>query len=125
LLLVGGVLYIALGQLLVSLIPNGGALPFLGNQTGADAGGVLPFFSLITGYMGILIIVVALAAFAGFFMLWKMKKTGWIIITILGVVSIIFALMGYNADNIISLVAEVAIVGAVIGYLFVKRHVFV
>jgi hypothetical protein len=58
-------------------------------------------------------------------MLWKMKKTGWIIITILGVVSIIFALMGYNADNIISLVAEVAIVGAVIGYLFVKRHVFV
>jgi len=33
--------------------------------------------------------------------------------------------MGYNADNVISLAAEVAVVGVVIGYLFVKRHVFV
>jgi hypothetical protein len=125
LLLVGGILYVALGQFLAELIPISGAIPFLGNQTGADAGGVLSFFGLISGFLGILIIVIALAAFAGFFLLWKMKKMGLIIIAVLGMLSIIYALMGYNADNVISLAAEVAVVGVVIGYLFVKRHVFV
>jgi hypothetical protein len=125
LLLVGGILYVALGQFLAELIPISGAIPFLGNQTGADAGGVLSFVGLISGFLGILIIVIALAAFAGFFLLWKMKKIGLIIIAVLGMLSIIYALMGYNADNVISLAAEVAIIGVVIGYLFVKRHVFV
>ncbi len=100
-----------------------GNFTMLGNETA-------PFGSEILGafisYLGFAFIIMGILELVGFILLLKMKRIGWIIIMILGILQII----GYLFPSLISFTFDVTSIPIlllwiiVVGYLFMKRKLF-
>ncbi|NIO20204.1 MAG: hypothetical protein GTN76_05525 [Candidatus Aenigmarchaeota archaeon] len=78
--------------------------------------------SIITlfGFLGYILIIIAIANFIGFYLLLKMKRTGWVIVTVMGIISIILGIASFGIDSLVSIIISAVIVG----YLFMKRKLF-
>ena len=107
--MIGGIFAIVLGIFIILL---GAAFSGLFGPLSLVIGGLIGFFAIILG----LILLVAN------WLLWKMKKVGWIIIMILYSLGLIFSLMSVftNLASIINII----IYGLVIFYLYKNRNLF-
>lgn len=72
-------------------------------------------------FMGYIFIVIALIDFVALYLLLKMKKTGWILVTLMEIITIILGVMVLSMTNILGIVLAIVIVI----YLFTKRKIFV
>ena len=81
--------------------------------------------------IGVISIIMGIVGLVAFYLLLKMKRTGWIIVTVLGViqiaVSLIPSLMSFSIEGLLNLntILPIAIWVIIIGYLFAKRNLFV
>jgi len=92
-------------------------LLFSGNHTGLLGTGIMPFL----GIVGIMFVILALVEFAGYYLLWKMKKLGWLLMTTGGVITLLLYAISFSVDYLIS----IALLLVVIAYLLLKRKLFV
>jgi uncharacterized membrane protein HdeD (DUF308 family) len=70
--------------------------------------------------LGILATAVGIVDMIAFYLLLKMKRSGWIIVTAMGIISIALNLISFTAAGIISIALWVVI----LVYLFTKRRLF-
>lgn len=125
LMLLAGILIVFLGQILgqtIGSLPLGNeALPLLGNETGLmNMEEIGSFFGLSSGFLGMIFIALAIVDFAGFYLLWKMKRVGWILVTAVGIIMIIPYVLNFSINSLILIVPAAAI----IVYLLIKRKLF-
>ena len=66
-------------------------------------------------------IIIALIDFVALYLLLKMKKTGWILVTLMEIITIILGVLVLSMTNILGIVLAFIIVI----YLFTKRKLFV
>ena len=77
-------------------------------------------------FSGILMLVVLVSVISGmvglvgFYLLFKMKKTGWIIIFAIGIISVAGSLMMFNIFNMFDIIFWVL----VLAYLWTKKDLF-
>jgi len=76
---------------------------------------------LLFSLLGFMMIIFGVVGLIAFYLLLKMKKMGSIIVTIVGIVSIIQSLISFNINNVLGIVLWVII----IAYLWTKRNIFV
>jgi hypothetical protein len=120
LMLFAGVLIVFLGQFFDQIM---GVLP-LGNETfplnitGLTGAGE---FGSLSGFLGMAFIILAIVDFAGFYLLWKMKKIGWIIITVVGVLTITLYAINFSINYIVSII----LFAVIVVYLLTQRKLFV
>ncbi|HLD48784.1 MAG TPA: hypothetical protein VJB11_00300 [archaeon] len=111
--LIGGIMLLGIG----TLIGGASFSANLGNTTiSANTGGLGILFSLFA----IIPLISGIIGFIAFYLLMKMKKTGFFIVIILGLISIVMGIISSVMNNIISIV----IWGVIIGYLLMKRKIF-
>ena len=124
-ILFAGYLIFSVGQLVGGTVTQNAA--FFGNETGL-MGGIGSFISLLSGYMGIILIILALVTFVGFSLLWRMKKAGWIIVIVIGIIAIISNLtdlLNFNLDKInVFTICYIVLWAVIIVYLSAKRKLF-
>jgi hypothetical protein len=120
LLIAAGILILTIGPL-VGVGPgyDNGSLP--GNQTGFPGTGVTGMLSIFSGVMFLLLGTVE---FAGFLLLWKMKKIGWFIVTAVGLITIAMNLVSNLASFDINSILIVVLVVLITSYIFTKRKLF-
>lgn len=118
LLLVAGIFSVFLGEFFAGFEP----LTYdVGNQTIlSDLEGFEVLVSMLS-FMGYIFIVIALIDFVALYLLLKMKKTGWILVTLMEIITIILGVMVLSMTNILGIVLAIVIVI----YLFTKRKIFV
>jgi hypothetical protein len=95
----------------------------LGDQTVLDTPLLIPTEQVVflVNLMAYLSIVISIIYIVGFYLLLKMKRIGWIIITIMGMIAIILDVLSLSITNIPS----IAVVAIILIYLFTKRKLFV
>ena len=71
--------------------------------------------------VGVIFLVLGIVDLIAYIMLFKMKRIGWLLVTVLGVISI---LMGIATD-VMSNVITIVITALIIIYLYTKRQLFV
>jgi hypothetical protein len=101
----------------------------LGSVTGgtaeADLGSAFGALGSFVMLISITSMVIGIVAFIAFFMLLKMKKIGWWMVIILGLISIAIPFLQLNVDVIIGNVLTFVIWGVIIVYLVLKKNLFV
>ncbi len=107
--ILGGVVFLGLG----GLVAVAGAGATMDAALIAGLSGMVMVF-------GVAFLVIGIISLIGFIMLLKMKKIGWILVTIFGIISIIMSLISNPIGNIISIV----ITAIIIIYLYTKRQLF-
>lgn len=121
-----GILFSILGLLGGITLLGLSGLDMLGGLTG-DAGNpileLLGFGGLVTGTI---VLVINIAALVGFYMLFRMKRLGWILVMITGVISVILGLLSLvQSFAIFGLTFPLTLVWLVIvAYLFLEREIF-
>lgn len=81
--------------------------------------------------LGLITIIMGVVGLVTFYLLLKMKRTGWIIVTFLGViqiaVSLIPSMISFSIEGLLNLntILPIAIWVVIIAYLFTKRNLFV
>jgi len=113
--LVSGILFIGVS----SLFGGMGSVSF-GNETASmvvDMG----IFGTLFGMLGYILIIIAIVGFVGFYLLLKMKKIGWILTTVIGIIFMTLNILNFSLTSILVIVFWAVI----IGYLFTKRKLFV
>jgi len=87
------------------------------------------FLSSLIGILGIVYIALAIVNLVAYYLLFKMKRTGWIIVIITGIISIagilIIGMDWGSSTSIMSFVIVIPLTLLIIGYLFMKRKLFV
>jgi len=93
-----------------------------GNQTVIDSPLLIPAQQIVflVNLMVYLSIVISIIYIVGFYLLLKMKRIGWIIITIMGMIAIVLDVLSFSITNILN----IAVVAVIIIYLFTKRKLF-
>jgi hypothetical protein len=71
--------------------------------------------------IGVVYIILGIVELIAYIMLFKMKRIGWIIVTVLG---IIFIIMGL-AQDVMSNIISVVITAIILIYLYTKRQLYV
>jgi hypothetical protein len=100
---------------------------------GISVGGLSGASSLLGGLGSLLTIISLIPLVTGaiglvaFYLLLKMKRIGWIIVTVLGIISIVLSviqavLVGFD---IFSIALGVGLWAIILGYLWTKRKLFV
>ena len=118
LLLIAGVFSVFLGGFFADLEPFSYDL---GNQTIISGLEGFEMLGPILSFMGYIFIIIALIDFVALYLLLKMKKTGWILVTLMEIITIIFGVLVLSMTNIVGIVLAIIIVI----YLFTKRKLFV
>lgn len=124
LMLFAGVLMIFMGNLFgdmgMFLVENQNTF-LLGNQTGMLLG--LGEVGSLLGFLGPIFIVIAIVEFVGFFLMWKMKKIGWIIVVAAGIATMAIYVLSLGGIDYMMLIYA-ALTAVVIIYLLMKRKLF-
>jgi len=116
-----GVTILSILGILVSLliILSGVTLAGLSGMVGSAMNlGILTGNAMI---VGVIFLVLGIVDLIAYIMLFKMKRIGWLLVTVLGVISI---LMGIATD-VMSNVITIVITALIIIYLYTKRQLFV
>lgn len=113
----GAILVLFSGILLAGLGGLMGGLTSGDETVSMDLGGL----GSLLGLFGYVFIIIGIVDFVGFYLLLKMKRIGWIIITVMGIIFIAMNVINFSVNNILGIVLWVII----IGYLFMKRKLFV
>ncbi len=115
-----GVTVICVLGFILSILLLLGGIAALG--VGAVAGGTLgSTVGALFGVLGVIVLIIGVVGLVAFWLLLKMKKIGWILVTVIGILSII--------TNLISVINAGAVVGIVLWliiilYLYKKRALF-
>lgn len=120
LLLIAGVFSVFLGGLFADFDLAGFDLT-LENQTILSGFEGFEALGPILSFMGYIFIIIALIDFVALYLLLKMKKTGWILVTLMEIITIILGVLVLSMTNILGIVLAIIIVI----YLFTKRKLFV
>jgi len=117
-LLLSGILLTGIG----GIIGNIGLPGMLGNETASiTLGGFGSLLGPLLDLMGFVLIALAVIYFAGFYLMLKMEKTGFVLVIVLGLVQIIGGAMSFSMNSATMIVLWIII----IGYLLTKRKLFV
>ncbi|UCD04202.1 MAG: hypothetical protein JSW73_00960 [Candidatus Woesearchaeota archaeon] len=120
-----------LGVTIIAVLGILGALITILGGLGASVGGTfLSTFSggtvagLISGALlialGIVLIIVGIIWLVSYYWLFKMKKLGWQLVIIFGIISLILNIIGFAAASKLGIVLTVII----IVYLWIKKDLF-
>ena len=124
-----GVTVVSILGIIISLLTIVGGAGLLGLGGLAASAGVEVGMSaaLMAGLSGMAMIlgaaflVIGIIELVAYVMLLKMKRVGWILVVLFGIITIVMGLVTNPMGNIISIVITVII----IAYLFTKRQLFV
>lgn len=98
-----------------------------GETASITFGEVVSLFTIL----GLITLIMGVVGLVGFYLSLKMKKTGWIIVTVLGVIQIavilIPTMLTFSIEGLLNLntILPIAIWVVIIAYLFTKRNLFV
>jgi hypothetical protein len=73
--------------------------------------------------LGAVSFALGVVGFVAFYLLFKMKRTGWIIVTVVGFLAIISGILSLAGGNLISVVSVIIWI-LIVGYLWTQRKVF-
>ncbi len=73
--------------------------------------------------IGAVSVIIGLIGIFAFYLLMKMKKAGWLIVTIVGIIAIISGIISITGGNYTSIVSIILWI-IIIGYLWTKRTLF-
>ena len=110
----------SLGGLIMGAIVTSVVQPFMANMMGDLGLEAILAPSLITWaffFIGVLIFLLGLLMFWGFYKLWKMDKKGWYTALAFEVLTLLLSLKGLSISGL-------AVSGGLIGYLWIKRSLF-
>lgn len=116
------VLVISILGFLLSLMAllGGVSVMFLGGMVAATYGPVGLALGGSAMLMGIIPLIIGVVGLIAFYMLLKMKRLGWILVTVIGILDIVMAALSFDMVSM-----GIAVVWAVIIiYLFTKRSLF-
>lgn len=121
-----GITIIAIIGIILALLGILGSVGMIGIGGLADAAGA-EIAALAGVFLGIgaAMLIVSIIELLGFVWLLKMKRKGWLIVTILGIISIIISIASMVMSGAITGVVEVVVWLIIIGYLYTKRALFV
>lgn len=101
------------GIMLIGILSLGSGLLLPGLE---EAGLSLTFFMALAAVS----VILGLVGLAAFYYLLKMRKIGWTLVTVIGVISIIVSIASFNIGNIVSII----IWAIIIAYLWTKKGLF-
>lgn len=121
-MLIAGVLMIGLGSIIGGsdmILTGGMGFPFSGNETSMLGLGEI---GSLFGFLGVAFIILGIVNLLGFFLLWKMRKAGWIIVTLSGIITIVIYVINFSFNYMTIL--SMALFAIIIVYLLLKRKLF-